>query len=345
MSTATDQRYKLIVRNLQEILGDDDLKNLLASGKEVSILWGTAPTDRPHVGYLLPAAKIADFLNAGCKVVVLFADVHSFLDDPCVEWNSVKFRVRYYKTVIKALIQGFGAPLEKLQFVRGSDFQLSKSYVLDILKMSKVATVHDAEKAGSEVIKTSKHPKLAGLLYPCLQALDEEHLQIDCQFGGLDQRKVFTFTEKYLPSTGGKKGIHLMSPMVQGLSGSKMSSSQETSKINFTDDVQTVEAKIKKAFCEPGNVERNGVLSIAKHIIFPSLTGNFELQKNHEGNGKSFFRNYDEVERAFGEKALHPKDLKDAVCRELNRVLDPIRKALDAVQFDTLTRLAYTQDE
>lgn len=46
-----------------------------------------------------------------------------------------------------------------------------------------------------------------------LQALDEEYLHCDAQFGGVDQRKIFTFAEKYLPSLGYKKRAHLMNPM------------------------------------------------------------------------------------------------------------------------------------
>ena len=46
-----------------------------------------------------------------------------------------------------------------------------------------------------------------------LQALDEEYLKCDAQFGGVDQRKIFTFSEKYLPQLGYAKRIHLMNPM------------------------------------------------------------------------------------------------------------------------------------
>jgi len=46
-----------------------------------------------------------------------------------------------------------------------------------------------------------------------LQALDEEYLKVDAQFGGVDQRKIFTFSEKYLPQLGYGKRIHLMNPM------------------------------------------------------------------------------------------------------------------------------------
>lgn len=46
-----------------------------------------------------------------------------------------------------------------------------------------------------------------------MQALDEEYLKVDAQFGGIDQRKIFTFAEKYLPQLGYQKRIHMMNPM------------------------------------------------------------------------------------------------------------------------------------
>lgn len=135
---------------------------------------------------------------------------------------------------------------------------------------------------------------LSGLLYPGLQALDEQYLKVDAQFGGIDQRKIFTFSEKYLPLLGYEKRIHLMNPMsmcaktkqklifkiykltqnfvsVPGLAGSKMSSSEEDSKIDLLDNPTAVKKKLKKAFCEPGNISDNGVLSFAKHVIYPLL--------------------------------------------------------------------------
>lgn len=35
----------------------------------------------------------------------------------------------------------------------------------------------------------------------CRQALDEEYLKVDAQFGGVDQRKIFTLAEKVVSST------------------------------------------------------------------------------------------------------------------------------------------------
>lgn len=59
--------------------------------------------------------------------------------------------------------------------------------------------------------------------------------------------------------------------IVPGLTGAKMSSSEEDSKIDLLDSAASVKKKMKKAFCEPGKVENNGVLAFAKYVLFPLL--------------------------------------------------------------------------
>lgn len=47
----------------------------------------------------------------------------------------------------------------------------------------------------------------------------------------------------------------------------------QDSKIDLLDRKEDVKRKLKKAFCEPGNVENNGVLSFIKHVLFPLKSG------------------------------------------------------------------------
>ena len=82
----------------------------------------------------------------------------------------------------------------------------------------------------------------------------------------MDQRKIFTFAEKYMPQLGYKKRAHLMNFMVGGLSGSKMSSSDANSKVDLLDPPDVVVSKLKKAFCEEGNISDNPILSFTKVI-------------------------------------------------------------------------------
>ena len=99
----------------------------------------------------------------------------------------VAYRTKYYQFVLLAVFKSLGIPTSKLKFVEGSSYQLSKEYNLDNYKLTSIVTEHDAKKAGAEVVKQVESPLLSGLLYPGLQALDEQYLGCDFQFGGVDQ--------------------------------------------------------------------------------------------------------------------------------------------------------------
>ena len=187
----------MITRNLQEVLGTATIKTIL-NERDLSIYWGTATTGKPHIGYFVPMTKIADFLAAGCSVTILFADLHAYLDNMKAPWELLALRTKYYQAVIKSMLKSIGVPIDKLKFVVGTSFQLSKEYNLDVYRLLAITTEHDAKKAGAEVVKQVDSPLLSGLVYPLLQALDEEYLGVDAQFGGVDQRKIFMFAEEVI---------------------------------------------------------------------------------------------------------------------------------------------------
>lgn len=337
-----EEKKHFITRNLQEVLGEEKLNEILKQ-RDLKIYWGTATTGRPHVAYFVPMSKIADFLKAGCEVTILFADLHAYLDNMKAPWELLALRTQYYEVAIKAMLESIGVPLEKLKFIRGTEYQLNKEYTLDVYRMTSVITEHDAKKAGAEVVKQVEHPLLSGLLYPGLQALDEEYLKVDAQFGGVDQRKIFTLAEKYLPALGYAKRIHFMNPMVPGLTGGKMSASEEDSKIDLLDNPANVKKKLKKAFCEPGNITDNGVLSFTKHVIFPLMSSGetFKIVKPAEYGGEIEFSNFEDVENAFAKNEIHPGDLKASVEQAINRLLAPIQKVFSEPKLQELAKKAY----
>jgi hypothetical protein len=119
--------------------------------------------------------------------LVFPTDVHAFLDNLKAPIELVAHRANYYKALISAVFRSLHLPLDKVTFVLGSDYQYSHEYNLDKYKLCSITTEHDARKAGAEVVKQVSSPLLSGLLYPLLQALDEEYLKVDFQFGGVDQ--------------------------------------------------------------------------------------------------------------------------------------------------------------
>lgn len=158
-------------------------------------------------------------------MTVLLADIHGFLDNLKAPIEVVEQRAEYYRFTITAMLEAVGVPTDKLRFVLGSSYQKSPEYIMDVYKMASVVSENDVRRAGSEIVKQSANPPLSGLLYPVLQILDEQFLDVDVQFGGLDQRKLFIAAKEWLPKLGYKERAHLMNPLVPGLQGSKMSSS------------------------------------------------------------------------------------------------------------------------
>lgn len=258
----------------------------------------------------------------------------------------VNHRAKYYEHLIKAVLTSIGVPLDKLKFVHGSSYQFSKEYAMDNFRLAATVTEHDAKKAGAEVVKQVDSPLLSGLIYPGMQALDEQYLGVDAQFGGVDQRKIFTFAEKYMPQLGYAKRAHLMNPMVPGLQGSKMSSSDPDSKIDLLDDSAAIKRKLKKAFCEVGNVTENGILSFIKSVWFPLKSLNdgkpeFIVERKEEYGGNQVYTKFEDMEEDFRTEKLHPGDLKAATTKALNELTAPIREAFDNDEMKALVELAY----
>lgn len=329
-----DEKFNLITKGLQEVLNPQIIKNILENeNRPVKVYWGTAPTGKPHCGYFVPMIKLAHFLKAGCEVTVLIADLHAYLDNMKAPLEVVQYRGSYYASVVKSILKSIGVPIEKLKFVTGSDYQLKAEYTMDLFKLSNKVSQNDAKRAGADVVKQVDNPLLSGLIYPLMQALDEHYLDVDMQFGGVDQRKIFVLAEEQLPGIGYKKRAHLMNPMVPGLGqGGKMSASDPNSKIDIIEEPKVVKKKIASAFCAPGDID-NGLIAFLENVVQPIQ----ELKEDKEGVFKFYVDrpekyggpiNYDSLQALkvdFAAGKLSPVDLKAGVSDKINELLAPIR--------------------
>ncbi|CAH8862246.1 unnamed protein product [Trichobilharzia szidati] len=338
-------KYTLVVRNLQEVIGEDDLQVLLKKqNPAMAVYWGTATTGRPHIAYFVPILKLADMLRAGIRVTVLFADLHAYLDNMKAPWSLLRLRTKYYEAVIKGMFRSICVPLDQLHFVRGADYQLTEEYSIDVYRLMALTSVHDARKAGAEVVKQVSNPLVSGLLYPLLQALDEIHLKVDAQFGGVDQRKIFMLAEKYLPHLGHKKRVHLMNPMVPGLTGGKMSSSEADSKIDLLDPPNSVSNKLASSICPPNMTaeQGNGVLAFLKYVIFPLVPKRTGLSIPR--TPKPYF-DYSQVEKDYLANKIPADSLRSIVAECLNGLLETVQNDFKDPSLQKLVHDAYPTDD
>jgi len=336
---SSSEKLSLIRSNLQEVLNVEIIEEILQKNERpLSIYWGTATTGKPHCGYFVPFLKIAEFLAAGCEVKILLADVHGFLDNLKAPIELVDQRAHYYRHCITQAMQAVNVDTSRLTFVLGSTYQTTGDsgarYFMDLLRLSTSVSGHDATKAGSEVVKQVDSPPLSSQIYPLMQALDEEYLGVDAQFGGVDQRKIFTLAVEALPRIGFKKRAHLMNPLIPGLQeGGKMSSSDPNSKIDLIDPPEVVRKKFKQAFCPPKQVEGNGVLSFIQYVLLPASA----LQNNgvprfvvpRRDAEPLVYSDIAQIHVDYAADILQPQTVKPAATEALLTILTPIRQAFE----------------
>ncbi len=342
MRLSADKKLELVKRNLVEIIGEEELENLITAKKKPVVYWGTAPTGRPHVGYFLPGLKIADLLNAGFKVKILLADLHAALDN--VPWEVLEHRYFYYKGIIPLMISAMGGDVKNLEFVKGSDFQLEKDYVLDLMKLTSFTSFRDAKKAAAEVVKNieGESAKLSGFIYPLMQSLDEEYLGCNAQLGGLDQRKIMVLARQNLPKLNYDARIELMNPIIPGLIGKKMSSSDEKGKIDLIDYPETIMKKLRGAEMVAKDPD-NGVMAFLKYVIMTVKKDKgekFVIERPVKYGGNLEYEIYSDLEKDYVKGDIHPLDLKNAVAKEIIELLKPIEKKRK--QLEKLSAKAYS---
>jgi tyrosyl-tRNA synthetase len=185
---------------------------------------------------------------------------------------------------------------------------------------------------------------VAQYIYPLMQAVDIKALEVDVAHAGMDQRKVHMLVRDIYPKLDWKPPVavhhHLLiglqEPRPEGFEedkeldirvSSKMSKSKPSSAIFVHDAPQEVEKKVKAAWCPPRVATNNPVLELAKYVVFRTKK-EFVVERPAKYGGDVAYGSYEELERDYVEGRLHPLDLKLSVAREINEVIDPVRRLL-----------------
>lgn len=334
----------LLTNNLAEVIGIDDIKAKLDSlgpDEKLNIYWGTAPTKPPHVAYFLPLLKLRDFVRTGkARVTILIADVHSYLDEGFEAIPKVHERADYYEFVLKEMLMELKVHPMDYEIVRGSKFQMSQSYIMDLLEFTTLITVKQAQRAGTEVVKNSKKdPSLSKIIYPLMQCVDEQALEADVQLGGSDQRKIFVLSRDYASRRGRKKCSYFINPLIPSFDKKGKMSASSASKLELFDDNDVIRKKISNAWCVEGNsdVTTDPVLALMKYIIFP-VRGALTIEREEKYGGNVEYTSFTDLESDWVEQKLSSIDLKNNLAAFLIDLISPIRDALGGNQ---LYKLAY----
>src|SRR5689334_21121809 len=113
-----------------------------------------------------------------------------------------------------------------------------------------------------------------------------------------------------------------------GQSQAKMSKSDPASAIFMEDTEKDVQLKVKKSFCPPGQVQDNPCFDYLKQLVFQKFD-TFTVERDTINGGNKTYSDYDEVAADFTNGSLHPADLKPALAKSINAMIEPVRQHFD----------------
>ena len=307
--------YEQATRNTVEVVTDDELRALLTQPHK-KVYAGYEPSGEIHLGHLVTINKLVDLQTAGFEVIVLLADLHAFLNR-----KGTMEKVRELADYNRRCFEGLG--LKNVKYVLGSDLQLNREYELLVLQLSQQITLNRATRSMDEVGRQMDHPTVSQMVYPLMQMADIAMLGVDAAVGGIDQRKIHMLAREHLINFGYKAPVCIHTPILNGLDGKKMSSSQGNY-ISIADTETDILKKCQKAFCPP-EIAENPILQIFQHHIFPRLS-EITLKRPEKFGGNRTFTTYQDLEASYGKGEVHPLDLKKSCGESLVEIFEPVRE-------------------
>ncbi|WP_266078911.1 tyrosine--tRNA ligase [Haladaptatus caseinilyticus] len=318
--------YELISRNADELVTEEEVRELANDPEGKRAYVGYEPSGVLHIGHMLTANKLIDLQEAGFEVVILLADVHAYLND-----KGTFEEIQETAARMKEQFIAYGLDEENTEFRFGSEFQMDDDYVLDLHSLELETTLNRASRAMAE-IQSGESTKVSQAVYPLMQALDIEYLDLDLAIGGMEQRKVHMLARDTLPSIGYDSPTCIHTPLIADLGSGegKMSSSKGVT-ISMEDSTEDIEEKVNSAFCPPtrdpeGDLE-NPVLQIFEYHVFPRFQ-EVVVERPDKYGGNLEYDDYQSLEDDLESGELHPADAKSALASYLDDLIAPGREKI-----------------
>jgi tyrosyl-tRNA synthetase len=294
--TDRDERY-LLRRGVAEIIVEDEMRELLCSGKKLRLKEGFDPSFPDiHLGHMVSLRKLRQFQELGHQVVLIVADWTARIGDPSgasatrpmlteeqVLRNAQTYMEQFFKIVDRAKTE-----------VRWQSEWFDKFTLTEVLQLTSKFTVAQflARDDFSARYNDGRPIALIEFMYPLLQAYDSVAIEADVEFGGIDQKFNFLVGRELQSMMGQPPQQCFMTPLLVGTDGSQKMSKSLGNYIGVTDSPEDIYGK---------------TMSIRDDLIVQY----FELVTDVPDE------ELDEFRRALDNNAVNPMELKKRLAREL----------------------------
>lgn len=220
----------LLERNVQEVIEKNHLNSALLGAKKLRVKLGIDPTgDKIHIGRAVALWKLKEFQELGHKVVLVIGDFTAQIGDPSDKLAKRPFlsKAQVEKNLKNYLAQiGKILDLKKVE-VRYNSEWLSKLNFREVSELAEGFTVQQMVRRRnfSERWDKDEEISLREFLYPLMQGYDSVAIKADVELGGTDQLFNLMAGRKIQERYGQKPQDLLITKMLLGTDGRKMSTS------------------------------------------------------------------------------------------------------------------------
>ena len=303
---------RLLRRGVAEVIVEEELIELLGSGKKLRLKEGFDPSFPDiHLGHVVALKRLRQFQELGHQVVLIVGDWTARIGDPSgvsvtrpmlseteVKANAETYMEQFFKIVDKGKTE-----------VRWQSEWYSNFTLADVIKLTSKFTIAQllARDDFSKRYSAGYPISMTEFLYPLLQAYDSVAIQADVEFGGTDQ-KFNLLVGRELQSTVGQRPQQIfLVPILTGTDGSQKMSKSLNNCIGVAEPPEEIYGK---------------VMSIPDSLIMDY----FELVTDVPDEELGEFR------RELEQDTINPMTLKKRLAREIVTQLYNQKAASEAEQ-------------
>jgi tyrosyl-tRNA synthetase len=239
-----ETQMTIIMRGVEEIIHEEEMRERLKSSLEknvpLRVKLGVDPTAADiHLGHMVTIRKLKHFQDLGHTAIFLVGDFTARIGDPTARSEA---RIRLTKEQVWEHAKTFRQQVfkilneEKTELRSNGEWFDSMTFAdcLDLAYRSTVARMlerNDFEKR----FKEGNPISITEFLYPLMQGYDSVALKCDVELGGTDQKFNLLAGRDLQLQHNQPAQIVLMTPLIEGLDGSKKMSKTERNYIAVDD--------------------------------------------------------------------------------------------------------------
>jgi tyrosyl-tRNA synthetase len=247
-----DTQMAKIMRGVEEIIHEEEmrqrLKRSIETGTPIRVKLGVDPTASDiHLGHMVTIRKLKHFQDLGHTAIFLIGDFTARIGDPTERSEA---RVRLTKEQVWEHAATFKAQVFRILNEAKTELRYNGEWFdemtfadcLDLAYRSTVARMLERNDFETR-FKMGSPISITEFLYPLMQGYDSVALRCDAELGGTDQKFNLLAGRDLQIQHGQEPQVVLMTPLIEGLDGSKKMSKTERNYIAVDDSPEDMFGK------------------------------------------------------------------------------------------------------